>query len=287
MNVAKLVGNVAAAILRDELQLETGGAQTTARFALNLSAEQVAAVAHAVLADPLLSDKIEIKLPRSYVGSYALPEEALTTKAATFYRNADCSKSAFLLAEVEHDEEASLNEVARLGPPELLERTNLWVRTASHQLGIAQQQQDWWEKALTGLRDLRIVSLDRFAAYVLRTQNEIEVDGRSILHALGAALPALHLPRDPAYFEGIKERSRSHASAWKAHFNAAQKRRAGLLLKQTSGQILLSEEELRTAFEKVQHEIPEACHQTIRDFIVAPSGWNDQAAALAECEWET
>jgi S-DNA-T family DNA segregation ATPase FtsK/SpoIIIE len=286
MNVAELVGKITAQILRDELQTDSAEDQTTARFVLNLSAEQTAAVAHAVLSDASLNSSIDLKLPRSSVGTFGLPEDTLTDLPATHYRNAACPKSAFLLAYADPSEEASIGELAQLGQPELLERISVWVRTISAGLSLAPQQQLWWEKALTGLRDLRIVSLDGFAAYVLRTRHELEVESRPILHALGAALPAIQLPSDPPYFEAIKERSRGHASEWKRHFNNARARRASLLLKQTSGQILLTEEELKTAFEKVRHQIPEIYHSTIDAFVVAPCGWNDEAAALAECNWE-
>lgn len=286
MNVASLVGVVAAAYLREELQADTGALQSTARYVLNLSAEQVAAVARTVLADPFLSDRIDIKLPISLVSGQGLPEETLTTESATFYRNADCPKAAYLLAEHEHGEDASIREIAKLGPPELLERIDLWVREASKGLPIAQEQQKWWEKALIGLRDLRIVSIDRFAAYILRTRRENDEAGRPIIDALGAAMPALRLPNDPACFGSLKERQRGHASAWKQQFNNAHKRRAGLLLKQTSSQLLLSEEDLRNAFEKVAHQIPNACHPALEAFIEAPSGWNAQAEALAEHDWE-
>jgi len=286
MNVASLVGAVAAAYLREELQADTGAVQSTARYVLNLSAEQVAAVARAVLADPFLKERIDIKLPISLVSGQGLPDETLTTESATFYRNADCPKAAYLLAEHEHGEDASIREIAKLGPPELLERIDLWVREASKGLPIAQEQQKWWEKALTGLRDLRIVSIDRFAVYILRTRRETEEAGRPIIDALGAAMPALRLPNDPACFGSLKERQRGHASAWKQQFNNAHKRRSGLLLKQTSSQLLLSEEDLRNAFEKVAHQIPNACHPAIEAFIAAPSGWNAQAEALAEQDWE-
>lgn len=286
MNVASLVGAVAVAYLREELQADTGAVQSTARYVLNLSAEQVAAVARAVLADPFLNDRIDIKLPISLVSGQGLPEETLTTESATFYRNADCPKAAYLLAEHEHGEDASIREIAKLGPPELLERIDLWVREASKGLPIAQEQQKWWEKALTGLRDLRIVSIDRFAAYILRTRRENDEAGRPIIDALGAAMPALRLPNDPACFGSLKERQRGHASAWKQQFNNAHKRRSGLLLKQTSSQLLLSEEDLRNAFEKVAHQIPNACHPVIEAFIGAPSGWNAEAEAIAEQDWE-
>lgn len=286
MNVASLVGAVAAAYLREELQADAGAVQSTARYVLNLGAEQVVAVAQAVLADPFLNDRIDIKLPISLVGGYGLPEEALTEESATFYRNADCPKAAYLLAEHEHGEDASIREIAKLGPPELLERIDLWVREASKGLALAQEQQKWWEKALTGLRDLRIVSLDRFASYILRTRQENKDEGRPIIDALGAAMPALRLPNDPSCFSSLKERQRGHASAWKGFYNNAHRRRAGLLLKQNANQLLLSEEDLNNAYEKVASQIPDACHPVIEAFIAAPSGWNAQAEALAEQDWE-
>lgn len=285
MIVSELVGVVTAAILREELASDVGS-QGTSRFALNLSAEQTAAVARAVLTDPSLRDSVELKLPESYVGSYGLPKDALTTRPATYFRNATCSKAAFLLADVEHDEEASLNEIARLGPAELLDRIDLWVGAVSGSLHLPDEQIRWWARALTGLRDLRMVSLDRFATYVLRTRDSINTDGQPLLFALGAALPALRLPRDTWYFNGVKDKARGFPSAWRTQFATAQRRRAGLLLKQTSSQILLNEEDLNDAFEKVRGVIPEVLHPTIEAFVTAPSGWNGKAADLAECEWE-
>lgn len=122
MIVSELIGAVTAAILREELAPDALGAQGTGRFALNLGPEQTAAVAFAVLADPALSEKIELKLPATYLDGYGLPETALTTFPATYFRNAACPKAAFLLADVEHDEGASFNEIARLGPAELFDR---------------------------------------------------------------------------------------------------------------------------------------------------------------------
>jgi S-DNA-T family DNA segregation ATPase FtsK/SpoIIIE len=286
MIVSQLVGAVTVAILREELMPDAPGAQGTGRFALNLNPEQTAAVAHAVLSDPVLRDKIELKLPADYLDGYGLPDEALTSLPATYFRNAACSKAAFLLADVEHDESASFNEIARIGPAELFDRLDLWVRIVSSDLHLMDEQLRWWEKSLAGLRDLRLVSLDRFAIYILRIRDAIQIDGLPLLHALGAALPALRLPRDTFYFNGIKEKSRGFPSAWRAHYAAAQKRRAGLLLKQTSSQLLLSEDDLSVAFEKVRDVIPEVYHPAVVEFIVAPSGWNAPAATLAECEWE-
>ena len=49
---------------------------------------------------------------------------------------------------------------------------------------------------------------------------------------------------------------------------------------------MLSEDELRTAFERVHENIPEACHQVVRDFIHAPGGWTAASARLGECDSE-
>ena len=58
------------------------------------------------------------------------------------------------------------------------------------------------------------------------------------------------------------------------------------LVKQTPTQALLLEEDLVAAFEKVKDSIPDEIHPTIETFIHANSGWNNEAAALAQCEWE-
>ncbi len=287
MSVSELVAAIATAIIREELSGDAEeAAQDTSRFLLDFSADHTAAIARAVLADRYLDPKVEIKLHASHVGGHGLPGEVLTDYPATFFRNATCPKDAFLLAGGEHYEEASFNEIARLSAAELLDRIDLWIRTVSDGLHLSEDHCRWWEKALIGLCDLRVVSLDQFAAYVLRTRQAIEVDGQPILFALGAALPALRLPRDSYYFNIIKEKQRTWPSAWRKHFNTAQRRRGCFLLKQRPTQLLLTDDELMAAFSRVQDSIPDIHHPVIEEFISAPGGWNSQAASLAECEWE-
>lgn len=287
MNVGELVGAVAAGILREELSGDADeAAQGTSRFLLDFSADHTAAIARTVLADPYLHPRVEIKLHASHVGDHGLPPEVLTPYPATYYRNATCPKDAFLLGGGEHTQEASFNEVARLSPSELLDRIDLWIRAVSEGLHLSDENRRWWEKALTGLRDLRMVSLDQFAKYVLRTRTAIESEGHPVLHALGAALPALRLPRDSCSFNILKERQRNWPSVWRKHFLTARRGRACLLMKQRPNQLLLTEDDLAAAFERVSDSIPDVHHPVISAFIAAPSGWNAQAAGLAECEWE-
>ncbi|MGU3420732.1 FtsK/SpoIIIE domain-containing protein [Methylobacterium sp. D54C] len=287
MTVLELLGRVAVLYLREQLPAGSDVDNGIARYTLDcLGAEVTTAVGLAVLADPFLATRVEVKLPASLVVGAALPPEAITTLPATHFRNATCAKSAFLLANVGDEEQQSLQEAARVGSAELLDRPDLWVRAASDGIGLSDTDARWWEKALAGLRDLRIASLERFAAYVLQTRVSVEDDGLPLVNALGAAMPALRLPRDQCFFLAIKEAVRGRASAWKAQFSSARTRREGLLVKQTSAQLALGEDELRTAFERVRGVIPEVLHPVVEAFIVAPAGWNVEAAALAACEWE-
>ena len=64
------------------------------------------------------------------------------------------------------------------------------------------------------------------------------------------------------------------------------KNRGCYLRKRTPAQLVLGEDDLRSAFERVKEDIPAEHHPAIARFIEAPAGWNEAAAALAEIEWE-
>lgn len=288
MTVPELIGRVVALYLKNELA-EDGGAATdgTARYAIDcLSAEDTAAIAREILSDANLTAQIDLKLPAQFLEGEDLPNEVLTTYPATYYRNASSLKPALLVANTGDDEEQSLKEFTRIDAQQLLDQPELWVRVAGEGLALSESHVKWWEKAIAGLQDLRIVSLHRLASYVLRTREAVLRDGQPILTALGVALPALRFPRDSVFASRVKEATRGHRSAWKREFAWAARNRACYLLKQTTSQLLLSQDDLGASFEAVRDAIPEALHATVLDFVRAPSGWNSQAASLAECEWE-
>jgi S-DNA-T family DNA segregation ATPase FtsK/SpoIIIE len=291
MNSAELIGKVAALYLLDKLAGEAGSGDDlggTSRFILDcLTPEQLAAVTRAVLSDSELSSKVEIKLPAHYMEGHALPVEVLTTERATFIRNADDAKPALLVANIGDDEQKSLKHFEPIGTTQLLEKPELWTRVVSDGAQVPDNQLAWWNKALSGLRDLRVQSLDRFAEYVLLTRHFVAEEGESVIVALGASLPALRVPRDSTYFKILNEKTSGHASRYKKLYEAAFKKRGCFLLKQTPTQLLLTEKELQSNFEKVKENIPDSIHSTVSDFISAMSGWNDEAAALAGCEWES
>jgi len=79
-----LIGKVAVAYLKRELDHSDPGGGT-ARFLLNsLSSDQTASIALSILADDKLSKGIEIKLPRKFVAGHGLPEDVLTDRRTSF-----------------------------------------------------------------------------------------------------------------------------------------------------------------------------------------------------------
>lgn len=284
MTSDELIGRVVASYLRDRLTDDDSAG--VARYLLDcLSADQTAAVAKTILADASLSALVEIKLPIHFVGGHGLPAHTLTNERTTYFRNAACSKSGLLVANTGDDEEQSLKELVPIGAAELYAHPALWVKWAAEELPILEEHQHWWVKALEGLLEVRSVALDRLAAYILQTRVAMQ-DGHPVLNALGVALPALHVPKDTAFASSLRAKNAGHTSRWKALYGQVIKRRACFLVKQTPAQTLLLEDELTDSFNKVKDSIPEEIHPVIKTFITAPSGWNQQAADLAQCEWE-
>lgn len=263
---------------------EAGG---TARFIIDcLSPAQTAAIARAILTDPELSALFDIKLPTRLVGGFGLPAHVLTEERATYFRNAPCAKPALLLANTGDDEEQSLRELTSISAPDLQADTELWIQVAGTGLVITEDERRWWAQALRGVQDLRLASLDRLADYVLRTRTLIEEEGFPVCDALDAALPALRLPKNAGEFSRIPPRVRGQALKWRIQYTTVSSKRACFLIKQTPSGTVLSEDELRTAFERVKEDIPKIYHQVVHDFISAPGGWTEASTQLAECDWE-
>ncbi|MBI4817750.1 MAG: DNA translocase FtsK [Deltaproteobacteria bacterium] len=279
-----LIGRVAGDYLHEHINPLTGG---TARFVLDrLSPEQMVAIADTILGDAVLRDRFEIRLPRPYLAHLGLPESVLTDERATFHRNEETSKAAVLLANVGDDEEQSLKDLSGVGAADLLSRSDLWVRVAASDLPITDEQRRWWMRALDALQDLRFVSLDRYANYVVRTHAHIRDDGLPLAEALGAGLPALLMPRRTHAFHELPEKMRGRVAKWKTVFNHTSGKCAPYLSKRRPDGTLLSDDDLRAAFERTKEAIPDVHHPLIEAFIAAPAGWTSFSAQLAECEWE-
>ncbi len=285
MNGAELIGTVVALYLRE--QLSTSDREGTARFIIdNLTPEQTAAAVRAILSDSSLSVAVDVKMPTRFLTGQGLPDSVLTEKRATYFRNAECQKTALLLANTGDDEKQSLKELVPIGASELQEHSELWIEAVTVGLPLPEIQKKWWEKSLQALHDLRIFSLERVAEYVLQTRDALANSGEPLMRALGITLPALHIPKDSAYFNALNERVRTHVSQWKRLYTNVYNKRECYLRKQTPSQSRLTTDDLTQELESVKESIPEACHSIVRAFIEAPGGWNEAAAALACCEWE-
>ena len=285
MNPTELIGEVFTRHLDFAVEKESN--EGTARLMIDhLSSHQTIAIAKAVMKHSPLGNLVELKINKSFVGESDLPDTVMTTDPATYFRNCKCIRPILLVAATGDDEEQSLKEFVRIGADELKSSPSFWVDAASVGLAITVDHKIWWEKALAGLCDLRVIALERLAEYVIKVRDLIKAEGLPIGKALGQALPALRFPMESGFFDRISDRTRTHKSAWNREYKRVYQKNACFLEKRTPSQLILNEDDLRKSFEKVKLEIGEHLHPTIEAFIEAPSGWNDKAAALSQCEWE-
>jgi S-DNA-T family DNA segregation ATPase FtsK/SpoIIIE len=286
MTGLEILGAVGAASLRERLRkLEEGDG--LARFILDqLTGEQVVAIVEALLQDPQTSSKIAIRIPRSLVAESGLPDSVLTDERTVTLRHADWNVPALLLATNDDDQRESLQDVTLLGAKQLTEEPKLWVQAASQGIGLPNDQRDIWEAALRGLAASDDWTLHHISNYVEETRRAVADESKSILEALGWALPALHLPRHSTYFLAGQQKGLTSTARWKKSFDKLITDRRPLLLKQRTPRQALDAEELRAHFKAVREEIPGLAHPAIEAFIDAPPTWGDESARLAEFEWE-
>ena len=287
MTSQELIGKIAALYLKTMLSEEEGGDESTARYLLDcLTADEIAAIAQAVLEDSELSHKVEMKFPKHFLSDFALPDNILTTERSTYFRNYDCPKEILLIATTGDDEQQSLKDISPIGSAQLMAHPNIWVQFLGNNIGLEEKFQEWWIQALTGLLDVRSFSLEWFASYLLETTRSIEEERYDLISALGNSLPALRSPKDTVFFKSLNEKTARHRSKWRNLYTKVIKSRSCYLKKQTPVQTLLTEDSLKASFDKVKEDIPDKYHETILTFIAADSGWNEAARQLSLCEWE-
>lgn len=280
----ELIGRVVARYLHANLPREESA--STARYLLDrLTVEQTVGIARAILADATLTAKIEIKLPRHWVGSHGLPADCLTDERATYFRNSPSEKPVLLIATRGDDERVSLADLTPIDSIQMRAHSVLWIEVAAHHLALTEQQRRWWEVALSALQDVSSLSLDAFADYILRTREEVE-DGHVLPEALGIALPALKWPRHPALFRALGDKALGQPSKWRSLYAHVGRKLACYLKKKNPKDQTLSSDELTASFAKVRDDIPEELHPRIEAFIAAPPKWNPEAEALAQVDWE-
>jgi S-DNA-T family DNA segregation ATPase FtsK/SpoIIIE len=286
VNASEILGAVGAGSLRDRLA-NLSEADGTARFMLDrLTGGQVAAIVRALLNDTATAAKVRIAVPRALVEGFELPSDVITDERTVALRHADGDRPALLLANTDDDQGASLQDVTLMGAKQLSEEPKLWVQAASAGLGLPDTHFAVWEAALRGLAATEDWTLHQISNYVELTRRAVAENSKPLLDALGWALPALHLPRDSAYFLSMRPKDQETPARWKKQFNKLITERKPLLVKQRPPRQIIESEELRSQFNKVRDEIPAAAHPVIEAFIDAPPNWSEEAANLAALEWE-
>jgi len=281
-----LIGAAGAASIRQRL-MTLGDSEGVARYLLDrLTGEQVAAITVALLKDASTDALLKIRLPRTLIGEFDLPEHVVTDERTVAVRHADCDRPALLIANTDDDQGASLGDVTLIGAKQLTEDAETWVDAAVAGLGLPDSQIGAWKAALKGLNAAEDWTLHQISRYVAMTRERIATESTTVPDALGWALPALHLPRDSGYFLSIRDKEIEQSRRWKKLFEKLGSDRRPLLAKQRPNRQIIEADELRSQFEAVQEDIPAEVHPAIEAFIASTPGWNEAAEALSLFEWE-
>lgn len=289
MDSLSLLGAVGARVIAEELDKALSQADAgTARFLLDrLQAEQVIAIVRAVIAEPGLSKRIFVAVPREVASDSTLPPHVITEQRAVHFRNRTPpdGRVAMLLVNSDDDQGVSLQDMTRIGAKMLTDRADLWVSIACANLPLTELGQETWQAALRGLTSAQDFSLGQIAKYVAVVADRIAVEATPLSDTLGYCLPLLNLPRDSTLH--LAEKQQRQRSAWRRRFEQMISERAPLLRKQTKNRQIIEREELIAQFQKIRDDIKPEHYAIIDRFIEAPQTWNSASEALAELEWET
>lgn len=259
----------------------------TARFLLDsMSGELVASLCREILSRQNLLQFCRIKIPENLVEGFGLPDEILTREKTTFWRTAPCDNPVLILANTDDEQGQSLKDIIPIGNNEIISDVESWVKNASSDTGLTEDQKNWWGKALRGLQQAKSQSIFSFSTYVLATRKAIIKESLPLAFALGRSLPSLQAPKDTSCFEAISEKLRNRTDKWKRIYVQIFDKRACFLKKLTDKGQFIDQEQLENEWEKLKNEIKSEHIVIFEDFIKVPAQkWNDQVKALAELEW--
>ncbi|ATZ95762.1 FtsK/SpoIIIE domain-containing protein [Dickeya fangzhongdai] len=287
----RIIGRVGANILAQRISNHGQTGELAALFRLDkLSANQIAAVAQAILANPDLRAKVDLMIPEALVEGQGLPPEILIPHNAGYVRNnPTTAKAAILTANGnEHNLADTLGHVMALGAKEMRADPESWVEATLHSGGIAPVSGDRavFQAALGGLlatSELSLVQLGEFCAAIVEAST---LRGLPIRDAIGFALPCAGLPRDSSYFSSAKIFV-ALRKPWHKAFTNLFAQRAPLLKKLRPNGQPLDSEEISERIEANAAEISDAARQALEAFAAAPAGDQEASDALAHFEWES
>lgn len=289
----RIIGRVGAEVLLRRLyesrQAEAKQNDSAALFRLDkLSSAQIASIVREILQNPVLSAKVDLKIPASLVKGEDLPEEALTTLNAGAVRNSGTVKEALLTANGnEHNLADTLGHVTALGAKELRENADAWVEATCHVSEVAPTPEDRevMGSALRGLIAATDLSLIQLGEFCWKVSEAISQRGHPIRDAIGWSLPYVGLPRDTSFFSSTKTYGTAWAP-WRKAFDKLIFTRAPLLKKERANGQPLDPEEMKQRLKENVDSIQDTVREALEVFISAPSGDEATANELALLEWE-
>ena len=286
----RIIGRVGADILAKRISNPGQPGDSAALFRLDkLSANQISAVARAILANSALLAQVDLLIPEALVEGQGLPQEILIQHNAGYVRNnATTAKVAILTANGnEHNLADTLGHVMAIGAKEMRAEAEPWVEASLHAGGISPVPDDRlvFNAALWGLlssSELSLVQLGEFCAAIVEA---ISTRGLPIRDAVGFALPSAGLPRDTSFFSNAKTYAASR-KPWQKAFAKLFAQRAPLLKKLRQNGQPLDAEELAERIVSNSAEIADAARLALEAFAAAPAGDAEASDALAQFEWE-
>lgn len=289
----RIVGRVGADILQrriaDSRQSDGQLPDSSALFRLDkLSSGQIASVVKAILANPELSARVDLRIPSALVEGEGLPESVLTAQNAGAVRNSGTAKEALLTANGnEHNLADTLGHVTALGAKEFRANEDCWVEATCHVTGIAPAPDDRkiFLAALKGMMSSFDLSLHQIGSFCALVSEANTAQGYPIRESIGWALPAVGLPRDTSFFSSARTFGTA-AGPWRKAFDKLFVNRYPLLSRLKPNGQPLEAAEMLLLLEENAAAIQYHARVALEAFINAPAGDEPTAQAIALLEWE-
>lgn len=282
-----LIGRVAVGLIQTTLDgdgMESG----CARFLLHaMATDEVLAIVSAIEADPLLSPRLEICLPRyRFQGLDGVGDHLLTDAATTQLRHAECSREGRLMVLSDDSQMQSLAQVEKLDAEALLDesRAGRWIDAAAEGSAFSDETKSEWQAALTALLRMHRAGLRQVAHFVSATAAEL-AGGATVPRALGRSLPALRVPRFDALFDDIPPQRRRQPSQWHRRFESHWRRDCYIAKRDLSQLPLPARARLREKLEELRASLREEVQAAIEAYIDAPDGVSEASFALFHTDW--
>lgn len=278
-----LIGDVTVGLIRRALNAEAD-AVGTAKFVLQgISPPVILAIVSKVVADPDLSSRLEICLPRSRYGDMEGVDPAhLTTEKPANLRHGVCAFEGRLIAPADDTQDQTLAQLDKLDAEVLLDekdgRAALWIEAACEGLALPSETLDEWQAALTGLLRTNRADLQQVAAFTAATAEHLS-SGATLLAALGRSLSALRLPRHDGLFEEVVPAKRRWPSEWRKRFDAHWRRDCYLHRRDRQQLPLPPRPRLHERLAEISETLRDEVRIALEAYIDADDG--DEAAVLA------